>query len=202
MLDVIKELREKSGAGMMDCKNALKEAKGDTGKALEILRKRGLSIAKQKSSRSAKEGIVQSYVHMGGKIGVLVEINCETDFVARNDDFKNFAKDVAMQITAANPSYMKREDVPQEVVEKEKEIFKAQIEQPGGKPKPANVIENIITGKLEKFYEEACLLEQPFIKDPNIKIKDLLVSLIAKIGENIIIRRFKRYQLGEEETGI
>ncbi len=202
MIDVIKVLREKTGAGMMDCKNALKEASGDSQKAIDILRKKGLAKAQKKSSRIAKEGLIKSYIHTNGKIGVLVEINCETDFVARNDDFMAFAKDVAMQVAATHPTYIKREDVPGEVVEKEKEIIKAQMEassEKGGKKKPAEVIEKIITGKLEKFYEETCLIEQPFIKDQNVKVQDLLVSLVSKIGENIAIRRFVRYQLGEEQ---
>jgi len=198
MIDVIKKLREKTGAGMMDCKNALKEAGGDASKAVVILRKKGLSKAQKKSSRSTKEGIIQSYVHMGGKIGVLIEINCETDFVARNEEFKEFAKNLSMQIAAANPSYISKEDVPQDTIEKEKEIIKAQISGSGGKKKPAEVIEKIVVGKLDKFYEETCLLQQPFIKDQNIKINDILVNLISKIGENISIRRFVRYQLGEE----
>jgi len=202
MIDVIKELREKTGAGMMDCKNALKEASGDGQKAIEILRKKGLMKAQKKSTRTAKEGLIESYIHTNGKIGVLVEINCETDFVARNEDFKAFTKDITMQIAAAHPMYVKREDVPGEVVEKEKEIIKAQLEDSSakdGKKKPADVIEKIITGKLEKFYEETCLIEQPFIKDQNVKVRDLLTNLVSKIGENILIRRFVRYQLGEEQ---
>ncbi|MDB4349618.1 translation elongation factor Ts [Omnitrophica bacterium] len=198
MIEAVKKLREKTGAGMMACKNALKEASGDAKKALEILRKKGLSAAQKKLSRTTKEGIIQSYVHTGGKIGVLVEINCETDFVARNDEFKSFAKDIAMQVAAAHPAYIKREDVSDDVISKEKEIIGAQISSSGGKEKPPQVMDKIIAGKLDKFYEEACLLEQPFIKDQDTKIKDLLVALIAKIGENISIRRFARYQLGEE----
>ncbi len=202
MIDVIKKLRETTGAGMMDCKNALKDAKGDVAKAVDILRAKGLAKAKKKSSRAAKQGLVHSYIHMGGKIGVLVEVNCETDFVARNDDFKAFTKDVAMQIAAVNPSFVKKEDVPKEIVDKEKDIIKAQLKESGGKKKPAQVIEKIVEGKLDKYYQEACLLEQPFIKDTNVKIKDLLTSLIAKIGENMSIRRFTRYQLGEEDAGV
>ncbi len=198
MIDVIKQLREKTGAGMMACKNALKEASGDVKKALEILRKKGLSMAQKRLTRTAKEGLVQSYVHTGGKIGVLVEVNCETDFVARNEEFKSFAKDIAMQIAAAHPIYIRREDVPEDVINKEKEIVTAQISIAGGKEKPPQVIEKIVTGKLDKFYEESCLLEQPFIKDQNIRIKDLLTDLVAKIGENISIRRFMRYQVGQE----
>ncbi|MBL7068877.1 MAG: translation elongation factor Ts [Candidatus Omnitrophica bacterium] len=202
MIDVIKKLREKTGAGMMDCKNALKDAEGDVDRALDILRKKGLARAKKKSSRTTKAGLIHSYIHMGGKIGVLVEVNCETDFVARNDEFKAFVKDIAMQIAASHPSFVKREDVPQGVIDKEKEIIEAQIQESGGKKKPPQIMEKIVTGKLDKYYEEVCLLEQPFIKDPEIKINDLLTSLIAKIGENISIRRFVRYQLGEEETGL
>lgn len=180
MIDAIKKLREKTGAGMMDCKEALKEAGGDAKKALDILRKKGLSLAQKKSSRSAKEGLIQSYIHTNGKIGVLVEVNCETDFVARNEEFKGFVKDISMQIAAANPSFVKKEDVPKEIIDKEKEIM----------------------SDLDKFYQETCLLEQPFIKDPDIKIKDLLNELIAKTKENISIRRFVRYELGEEEARI
>lgn len=202
MIDVIKKLRETTGAGMMDCKNALKDAKGDVAKAVDILRTKGLAKAKNKTSRAAKQGLVHSYIHMGGKIGVLVEVNCETDFVARNDEFKAFTKDVAMQIAAANPSFVKKEDVPGEIVDKEKDIIKAQLEEAGGKKKPPQVVEKIVEGKLDKYYQEACLLEQPFIKDTNVKIKDLLTSLIAKIGENMSIRRFTRYQLGEEDAGV
>jgi len=198
MIDVIKKLREKTGAGMMACKNALREASGDAKKALELLRKKGLAAAEKKSFRAAKEGVIQSYVHPGSKIGVLVEVNCETDFVARNDDFKAFAKDVAMQVAAAHPAYVKREDVPAETVDKEKEIIKAQISLSGGKEKPPEVMDKIVSGKLDKFFEGACLLEQPFIKDQNMKVNDLLADLTAKIGEKISVRRFTRYQLGEE----
>ncbi len=202
MLDAIKKLREKTGAGMMACKDALKEASGDAKKALDILRKKGLSLAKKKIGRSTKQGLVHSYIHMGGKIGVLVEVNCETDFVARNEEFKAFVKDISMQIAAVNPFYVKKEDVPESVINKEKEILKEQIAHAGGKQKPAQVIEKIIAGKLDKFYEETCLLEQPFIRDQNIKVEEILHSLIAKTGENITIRRFVRYQLGEEEASI
>jgi len=193
MRDAIKKLREKTAAGIMDCKKALKEASGDIEKAIEILRKKGIKLASEKSSRVAKDGRVESYIHMNGKIGVLVEVNCETDFVARNEEFKKFTKDISMQIAAAKPKYIKREDVPGRALEKEKEILAASIK---GKPKQA--LDKILAGKLEKFYEEACLLDQPFVKDPKIKVKDLLQAFIAKIGENIVIRRFSRYQLGEE----
>ena len=193
MVDAIKKLREKTSAGIMDCKKALKEAKGDVEKAIEILRKKGIKLASEKSSRAAKQGRVESYIHLNGKIGVLLEVNAETDFVARNDEFKKFVKDITMQIAAANPKYVKREDIPKDILSKEKEILAATI-----KNKPKTAVDKILLGKLEKFYEEACLMEQPFVKDPKLKIKDLLHSLIAKIGENIVIRRFTRYQLGEE----
>jgi elongation factor Ts len=193
MMDAIKKLREKTSAGVVDCKKALKESGGDLEKAVEILRKSGAVLASKKAGRSAKQGRIESYIHLGGKIGVLVEINCESDFVARNDDFKSFVKDIAMQIAASSPLYLTKEDVPAEVIKKETEIIKAQI-----KDKPAAAIEKITEGKLNKFYEDACLLEQPFIKDANLKVKDMLTSMIAKIGENIVIRRFVRYMLGEE----
>lgn len=191
-LDKVKMLREKTNAGIMDCKTALKEADGDLDRAVEILRKKGISLASKKSSRAAKEGSIASYIHLNGKIGVLVEVNCETDFVARNEEFKNFVKDLTMQIAACAPAYLKREDVPQEVIDKEADIIKEQ-----NKNKPPQALEKIIEGKLNSFYQETCLLEQPFIKDPKIPVKDLLTSLIAKTGENIAIRRFTRYQLGE-----
>ena len=193
MIDAIKRLREKTSAGVVDCKKALREAGGDIDKAVEILRKQGVALASKKGGRAAKDGRIEGYIHLGGKIGVLVEVNCETDFVARNDHFKTFVKDVAMQIAASNPLYLKREDVPQEVMKKEIDIFRAQM-----KEKPESAIEKIVEGKLAKFYEEACLMEQPFIKDTSLRVKDLLTSMIAKIGENIVIRRFVRYQVGEE----
>jgi len=197
MLDAIKALREKTAAGIMDCKKALKEAAGNIEKAIEILRKKGIKLASLKSSRAAKDGRVESYIHMNGKIGVLVEVNCETDFVARNEEFKRFVKDISMQIAAARPKYVKREELPSGTLEKEKEILAATI-----KDKPKKALDKILAGKLEKFYEETCLLDQPFVKDPKIKIKELLQALIAKIGENIIIRRFVRYQLGEDESKV
>jgi len=193
MLDAIKVLREKTNAGVVDCKKALRDANGDINKAIEVLRKQGVSLATRCAGRAAKEGRVESYIHLGGKIGVLVEVNCESDFVARNDDFKSFVKDLAMQVAASNPLYVKKEDVPAETVKKETEIIKAQLA-----GKPAQAIDKIIEGKMAKFYEDACLMEQPFIKDSSLKIKDVLTSMIAKIGENIIIRRFVRYQAGEE----
>ncbi|HHN65479.1 MAG TPA: translation elongation factor Ts [Nitrospirae bacterium] len=192
--EMVKELREKTGAGMMDCKKALTEAGGDPEKAVEILRKKGLSAAAKKAGRIASEGIIGAYVHMD-KIGVLVEVNCETDFVARTDDFKTLVKDIAMHIAAANPRYLSRDDIAPDVIEKEKEIFKEQI-----KGKPEHVVDRIVQGKLEKFYSENCLLEQIFVKDPEQKktIKDIVTEAIARLGENIVIRRFVRYQLGEE----
>jgi len=193
MMDAIKKLREKTSAGIMDCKKALKESGGDVNKAVEILRKRGVSLASKKAERAANQGIIGNYMHLGSKIGVLVEVNCESDFVAKNKDFTGFVKDVAMQVAASNPRYVSRDEVPAKVIDKEKDIIKAQI-----KGKPANVVEKIVAGKLEKFYEENCLLEQLFIKDTNTKVKDYLTSMVAKIGENMIIKRFVRYQVGEE----
>jgi len=192
VMDKVKTLREKTSAGMMDCKTALTEAKGDLDKAIEILRKKGISLVSKKSSRAAKEGVIASYIHMNSKIGVLVEVNCETDFVARNEDFKTFVKDLTMHIAAANPTYLKREDVPKKVVDKEIEIIREQA-----KDKPQKALEKITEGKLNNFYKETCLLEQMFVKDPKVSIRDLLIGLVAKIGENIAIRRFIRYQLGE-----
>ncbi|ADQ05106.1 translation elongation factor Ts [Caldicellulosiruptor owensensis OL] len=192
--EMVKELREKTGAGMMDCKKALEDAGGDMDKAIELLRERGFAKAAKKASRVAAEGIVESYIHGNGRIGVLVEINCETDFVARNEEFRQFAKDIAMQIAAANPKYVSREEVPPEVIEKEKAILRQQALNEG---KPENVVDRIVEGRLEKFFEEVCLLEQPWIKNPDMKIKDLLTEKIAKIGENIVIRRFARFERGE-----
>lgn len=192
--EMVKTLREKTGAGIMECKGALNEANGNYDKAVDILRKKGIASASKKIGRSAIEGVIESYIHAGSKIGVMVEINCETDFVARTQDFKNFAKDIAMQIAAANPLYINSESVPADVLQKEKEIYAAQSKASG---KPAVVIEKMVQGKLEKFYKEVCLLEQSYIRDPNVIIGDLVKSLIAKVGENIIIRRFARYQLGE-----
>jgi len=193
--EMVKALREKTGCGMMDCKSALKEAKGDTEKAVDILRKKGLAAAARRAGRVTTEGIIDSYIHVGGKIGVLVEVNCESDFVARNIEFQAFTKDIAMQIAAQNPQYISREDVPDGIVEHEKDILRSQTT---GEGKPEKVIDKIVEGRLEKFYSEVCLLDQPFIKDPKKTIKDLLAELTAKIGENIIIRRFVRYQLGEK----
>ncbi|HWP91729.1 MAG TPA: translation elongation factor Ts [Thermodesulfobacteriota bacterium] len=191
---MVKEIRDRTGAPFLDCKKALEETGGDYEKAVEILRIKGLTKAAKKVGRETPEGIITSYIHPGGKIGVMVEVNCETDFVARNEEFQAFTKEIAMQIAAANPSFIKREDVPESVIQKEKEVMKAQVIESG---KPANVADKIVQGKIEKFYEEICLLEQTYIRDPKIKVLDLLNSLVAKIGENIVIRRFTRYQLGE-----
>ncbi len=191
---IVKELRDKTGAGMMDCKNALTEVSGDIEKAIEFLRKKGLATAQKRAGRALDEGTIQSYIHMNGKLGVLVEINCETDFVAKNEDFQEFAKNIAMHIAASNPLGISPEDIPSDVVEKEKEIYRAQALEMG---KPENVIDKIVEGKLNKFYQESCLLNQPYVRDTDISIADLLNALIAKIGENISIKRFVRYQIGE-----
>ncbi len=191
----VKELREKTGAGMMDCKKALVECEGDFEKAIKYLREKGIADAAKRSGRTAKEGVVYSYIHPGNRIGVLVEVNCETDFVARNDQFQQFAKDIAMHIAASNPSHISRDEVPESVVEAEREVLVNQAKASG---KPEKVIDKIVQGRLEKFYGQICLLEQPFIKDPNLSVEDLLKETIGRIGENIVIRRFARYQLGEE----
>ena len=192
--NMVKELREKTGAGMMDCKKALSETGGDFQKALDYLRQKGLATAAKRAGRVASEGRVGSYIHAGGKIGVMVEVNCETDFVAKTDDFQAFAKDIAMHIAASNPSYIRREEVTADVLEREKEIYRAQARDA---KKPEKVMEKIVEGKLEKFYSEVCLLEQAFVKDPDITIQDLLNGLVGKLGEKIEIRRFTRYQVGE-----
>ncbi|MCX7678276.1 MAG: translation elongation factor Ts [Spirochaetes bacterium] len=192
--EMIKELREKTLAGMLDCKKALVECNGDMEKAIEYLRKKGLSAAAKKSERSAKEGIITSYIHNNNKVGVLLELNCETDFVARNAEFQELAKDIAMQIAAANPLYIRSEDVPTEVIEKEREIYREQMKDSG---KPENVIEKIIDGKIKKFFTEVCLLEQEFIKDNKITINDLIKNKIATLGENITVGRFARFQIGK-----
>lgn len=191
---MVKELREKTGAGMMDCKKALEHSGGDFNKAVEYLRQKGLATAQKKAGRSASEGIIASYIHMD-KIGVMLELNCETDFVARNEEFRQLAKDIAMHIVASNPQYISKDDIPQEVIEKEREIYKAQIK--GNKP--PQVIEKIIEGKLEKFFEDMCLLNQSFIREPEKKIQDLITENIAKFGENIVVRRFVRFQVGQSE---
>jgi elongation factor Ts len=191
---IVKELREKTGAGMMDCKKALTEANGDVEKAIDWLRQKGLAAAQKKSARAASEGTVASYIHAGGKIGVLVEINCETDFVAKTDDFRNLVSDVAMHIAAAAPISVRREDVPQAVVDREREVYKQQAIESG---KPANIAEKMVDGRIDKFFKEQCLLEQQFVKNPDITIQQLLTERVAKIGENLVIRRFVRFQLGE-----
>jgi len=195
---LIKELRERTGAGVMDCKTALKECGGDIEEAIAFLRKKGLAKAAKKAGRATSEGLIGSYIHAGGRIGVLVEVNCETDFVARTPDFQDFVKEIAMQIAAMSPKYVKREDVPEEVLEREKEILREQARSTG---KPEKVIDRIVEGRLEKFFEENCLLEQPYMRDPNIKVKELLAGLVAKLGENITVRRFVRYQLSEPLEG-
>ncbi|MFH1310017.1 MAG: translation elongation factor Ts [Candidatus Omnitrophota bacterium] len=194
ILDAVKKLRFKTSAGMMECKTALKEANGDIEKAIEVLRKKGIAKAAKKASRVAGQGIIESYIHTGNRIGVLLEVNCETDFVARNSEFRKIIKELTMQVAAANPLYVSREEVPANTIEKEKEIFRSQI-----KDKPANVTEKIVDGKLDKYFSEVCLLEQPFIKDPNLRINELLTQLIAKLGENIVIKRFTRFEVGEED---
>lgn len=191
---IVKELREKTGAGMMDCKKALMETDGNIEKAVEYLREKGLASASKKSSRIAAEGVVASYIHMGGKIGVLVEINCETDFVAKNEIFLSFVKDIAMHIAAINPLYLTKEDVPQDVIDKEKAIYKAQAMNEG---KPENIAEKMVEGRLKKYFKEICLMEQPFVKDQDKSVEDAVKEAIATIGENIKIRRFTRYQMGE-----
>lgn len=191
---MVKDIRDRTGAPFIDCKKALEEVGGDYEKAIDVLRIKGLAKAAKKAGRETPEGVVTSYIHAGGKIGVMVEVNCETDFVARNQEFQAFTKEIAMQIAAANPSYITREDVPENVLMREKEVMKAQVIESG---KPENMAERIVEGKIIKFYEEICLVDQTYIRDPKIKISDLLKSLIAKIGENIVIRRFVRYQLGE-----
>lgn len=193
--DVVKKLRDKTGVGMMDCKKALEETNGDFEKAVVALRKKGIDVANKRSGRQASQGTVAAYIHMGGKIGVLVEVNCESDFVAKSDGFNNFVKDVSMQIAAANPEWVTRDEVPQEVLDKEKEILKDQALKTG---KPEKVIEKIVEGKLTKFYSERCLIDQPFVKDQDRTIKQLLDELMAKTGEKCLVRRFVRYQVGED----
>ena len=190
----VKELRERTGAGMMDCKRALTEADGNMDKAIEILREKGLAAAAKKSGRIAAEGLVASYIHMGGRIGVLVEVNCETDFVAKTDNFKDLVHDVAMQIAATNPQYVSKEEVPADVIEREKEILRAQALNEG---KPEKIVDRMVEGRIEKYYKEVCLLEQPFVKDSDKTVKGMIMEAIASIGENISVRRFVRYEMGE-----
>lgn len=191
--DMVKQLRDKTNAGMMECKKALQEAGGDVEKAVDLLRKRGLAIAAKKSSRATKEGVIAAYIHSNSKVGVLVEVCCESDFVAKNAEFQAFVKDLTLQIASAVPRYVSREDIPADVIEREKAIYREQVT-----GKPANIVDKIIAGKLEKFYQEVCLVDQPFVKDDKRTIGELLKELIAKLGENIVIRRFVRYQVGEE----
>ncbi len=190
----VKELREKTGAGIMDCKRALLESGGDLEKAVDYLRQKGLALAARKEGRVAAEGLVGAYIHGGGKIGVLVELNCETDFVARTPDFQNLLKDVAMQVAAATPRYVRREDVPLEETEREREIYRLQAQDMG---KPQNIVDKIVDGKMEHFYSEICLLEQEFIKNPDRQVEDLIREVVTKVGENIQVRRFARYHVGE-----
>jgi elongation factor Ts len=193
---MVKKLRELTGAGMMECKAALTEAKGDIEQATTILRKRGLAQATKKAGRSTNEGLIGSYIHMGGKIGVLVEVNCESDFVARTDDFQNLAREIAMHIAAASPVYVRREDVPADVLDREREIYRAQMKD---QKKPTQVIDRIVEGKLNSFYEQVCLLDQPSIRDPKVTIGQLVTQAIAKLGENIAVPRFVRFKLGESQ---
>ena len=193
-MERIKDLRQRTGAGVIDCKTALNETQGDVDKAIEYLRRKGLATAAKKAGRIASDGLVSSYIHAGGKIGVLVEINCETDFVAKTEDFQAFVKNIAMQIAAANPQYVRREEISNEVLEKEREIYRAQALE---SKKPEKVIDKIVEGKLERFYSEVCLLEQTYIKDGDLTVKEVLDALVGKIGENIQVRRFARFQLGE-----
>jgi elongation factor Ts len=190
---LVKQLRDKTNAGMMDCKKALVESDGDLSKAEDILRKKGIASASKKASRSAKEGVVASYIHLQGKIGVLVEINCETDFVAKNENFRDFVKDITLHIAASHPLYVSREQVPIQVIEREREIYRAQVT-----GKPANIVEKIVEGKVDKFFSTVCLLDQAFIKNPDQTVKDLVSLKIAELGENLVIRRFARYAVGEE----
>ena len=192
--ELVKKLREKTGVGLMDCKEALKQSNGDMEKAVDYLREKGLAKLQKRSGRAASEGVIGSYIHTGAKVGTLVEVNCETDFVANTKEFQEFARDIAMQITAANPSYVRREEIPAEAIEREKAIYKKQALDSG---KPEKIIDKIAEGKLEKFYGEVCLMEQSFIKNSDITVKELLEELVIKLGENVIIRRFSRYQLGE-----
>jgi elongation factor Ts len=191
---LVKELRERTGIGMMECKKALEESGGDIEKAITILRKKGHARAQKKMDRQAKEGVIGSYIHLNGKIGVLVEVNCESDFVARNEEFQDLVKNISLHIAAANPQYVSSEDVPQDVLDEEKEIIREQFKDSG---KPAEIVEKIVQGKLDKFYQETCLLDQPYIKDDKMTVKELVTALIAKIGENIVISRFARFELGK-----
>jgi elongation factor Ts len=191
---LVKELRERTGIGMMECKKALQESDGDIEKAITVVRKKGHARAQKKMDRKAKEGAIGSYIHLNGKLGVLVEVNCESDFVARNEEFQELVKNISLHIAAANPQYVSAEDVPQEVLEEEKEIIRDQFKDSG---KPAEIVEKIVLGKLSKFYQETCLLEQPYIKDDKMAVKELITAFIAKFGENIVVSRFARFELGK-----
>lgn len=191
---LVRELREKTGAGMMDCKRALEETAGSVDKAVDYLREKGLASAAKKASRGASEGIVDAYIHAQGRIGVLIEVNCETDFVARNEDFHQLVHDLSMQVAAAHPLYVRREDVPEDMIEHERQVLMAQAMAEG---KPAAIVEKMVGGRLEKFFKENCLVEQPFIKDPDRSVSDVVSACVAKLGENIVVRRFVRYEMGE-----
>lgn len=190
---MVKELRDKTNAGMMDCKKALGETDGDMEKAVDLLRQKGLAVAAKRADRATSEGVVDCYIHAGGKLGVMVEVGCETDFVAKTDDFKAFARDIAMHVAAVNPVAISREDIPADLIEREKAIYVKQAQDSG---KPENIIEKIVTGKIEKYISEICLMEQKFVKNPDLTVQDLLNELIAKMGENISIKRFARFQVG------
>ncbi len=190
---MVKELRDKTSAGMMDCKRALGETDGDMEKSIDLLRQKGLAVAQKRADRATKEGVVECYIHAGGKLGVMVEVGCETDFVAKTDDFKVFARDIAMQIAAAGPVAVSRDEVPAAMLDREREIYSAQAQDSG---KPQNIVEKIVSGKIEKYLAEVCLLEQKFVKNPDLSVQDLLNELIAKMGENISIKRFARFQIG------
>ena len=193
---MVKELRQATGAGVLDCRKALEAAEGDFDKAVTMLREKGLAAAAKKASREAKEGLIGHYVHPGAKMAAIIEVNCETDFVARTPEFQALVKDLAMQVVASRPRWLSPEDVPAEVIEQEKAIYRKQLEEEG---KPEHIMDRIIEGKLKKFYDESCLLEQPFIKDPDIKIKDMVTNAVARLGENIRIRRFARFEVGAED---
>ncbi len=196
--DTVRRLREQTGVGMMDCKKALAESGGDFEKAIEYLRKKGVATAEKKAGRDAKEGVIASYIHLGGKVGVLVEVNCETDFVAKNEQFREFVKDITLQIAAANPHYVTRDEVPAAALEKEKEILLGQLAQdPKNAKKPRTILDQIVTGRLDKFYSASCLLEQAFVRNPDVTIKELVTQKVQELGENIVIRRFSRFQVGE-----
>lgn len=190
---MVKELRDKTNAGMMDCKRALTETDGDLEKSVDLLRQKGLAVARKRAGRATSEGVIQTYIHAGGKLGVMVEVNCETDFVAKTDDFQEFARNIAMHVAASSPVAIKREDVPEELSARESEIYKKQALDSG---KPEQIVDKIVSGKMDKFFSESCLLEQKFVKNPDLSVQDLLNELIAKMGENIFIRKFSRFQVG------